>query len=84
MCFSQRMPTPSKTVHVPLRGYDAMLQLRELLKDGGADALPPEFRAIVAEELDAATEAFARGAVHAIGLRVALALALAHRRGGAR
>ena len=68
------MPTPSKTVHVPIRGIDAMLELRERLKARGAATRPEEFRAIVEEELADTSEAYARGAVLAICTRVTLAL----------
>lgn len=68
----------TKTIRVGVRGYEALMELRELLKTHGAEALPPEFAAIIDEEQAGTDEAFARGAVHAICCRVALELARAH------
>lgn len=74
------MADDDKTIKVSKSGYDAMYEMRELFKQFGMDAVPPEFVALVNEELATrkSDDAYPRGAVQSIAARFGLAVMKAH------
>lgn len=74
------MADGEKTIKVSASAYDAMMQMRELLKSHGFDALPAQYVAAAEEEIASfkSDDAFPRAVVQSIAARIGLAVMRAH------